>query len=154
MSEHVPTTLSKNSEIISRFLTGESGVVCNQGRLTTYQADEDTVLLLSYTNEVLASVTDNATQVELYTGHYGQVSKTTTNHLATLGSVLSGTAGKNVTATDEAPTMGVGSRASKAAQYIDNYIGAFSRSRSFSPVELDARETVEQALQERLQQLF
>jgi len=109
MSEHVPTTLSKNSEIISRFLTGESGVVCNQGRLTTYQADEDTVLLLSYTNEVLASVTDNATQVELYTGHYGQVSKTT---------------------------------------------GAFSRARSFSPVELDARETVEQALQERLQQLF
>jgi hypothetical protein len=154
MSEYVPTTLSHNRETIRRFLTGEGGVVCNQGRLTTYQADEDTVLLLSYTNEVLASVTDNATQVELYTGHYGQVSKTTSSHLATLGSVLSYTDGKNVTATDEAPTMGVGSRASKAAQYIGDYVGSFSRARSFSPVELDARETVEQALQERLQQLF
>lgn len=149
-TNRVPTTTPYNREAIRRFLHGEGEVVANQGRITTYKPDEDTTLLLSYTNEIIAELTGDS-DVRLYTGHYGQVSRSTTNHIRQLGSVLSGTEGKTVTVTDESPTMGVGARASDSAQYISNYVGQWG---DFSAVELDAMETVEQALQERLQQLF
>ena len=153
MSNRVPTTTNRRSTIINRFLSGESGVVFNGGRMATYQVDENTVALLSYTNEVIAEVSDDGSEVTLFTGHYGQVSKTTSEHIGTLGSILSNTEGKDVTVLeDAAPTMGIGSRATRSAQYINNYINDFTR--RFSAVELDARETIEQALQERLQQLF
>jgi hypothetical protein len=154
MSENSTTRIhTSNANAITRFLNGEAGVICNYGRLSTYQADEDRVLLLSYTNEIIGEVTDGGSSVTIHTGHYGQVSKTTTEHLKALGSVLANTSGKEVTSTDRAPTMGVGSRASDAAQYINNYVGSF-RNSDWSPVELAARETVEAALQDRVSQLF
>jgi hypothetical protein len=151
-TNRVPTTTAQNREAIRRFFNGEGGVVANQGRLTTFEADEDTTLLLSYTNEIIAEMTGDS-DVHLYTGHYGQVSQATTNHIRQLGSVLSNTDGKEVTVSDGAPTMGVGSRASESAQYISNYVGNFANA-DRSPVEIDAMETVEKALQNRLRQLF
>lgn len=149
-TNRVPTTTARNREAIRRFLEGESGVIANQGRLTSYEADEDTTLLLSYTNEVIGELVGDD-ELRLYTGHHGQVSQSTTNHIRQFGSVLSNTEGLSVTVLDTAPTMGVGSRASESAQFISNYVGDWS---DLSPVEIDARETVERALQERLRQLF
>jgi len=148
---HIATTTCKRRRMVRKFLNAESGVVFNQGRMVSVETDEG-IVLASYANEVIARISEDGSDVELFTGHHSQVSKTTTEHIKVLGSVLSNTEGKSVSVYKRAPTLGIGARASRSAQYINNFVGSFDG--GFSPVELDAREEVEDALQERLQQLL
>ncbi len=143
-------TTNSPETLIEMFLDETENEVYQYGRLSTVP-DEDSVKLVAYGNEVLAEVNDK--DVHLYIGHHSTVSKTVTEYIKLLGSVLSQTEGRNVTAHDDmAPTMGVGARASESAQYIQKYIGAFERDRS--PVEQSAVEDVRHALKNRMDEIF
>jgi hypothetical protein len=50
--------------------------------------------------------------------------------------------------------MGIGSRVAQAGQYISNYVGGFYQGRRFSDVETDAVSEVNNALVQRMGEIF
>jgi hypothetical protein len=143
-------TTNSPETLIEMFLDQTEGEVYQYGRLATVP-DEDSIKLVAYGNEILAEV--NGRDVHLYLGHHSTVSRTVTDYVKLLGSVLSRTEGRNVSVhRDMAPTMGIGARASDSAQYISSYIGGFGRDRS--PVEEQAVENVRDALKSRMDEIF
>lgn len=140
------TTMRRN-DLIEMFLDGQSGEVYADGRLRTVET-ENGIALVAYHNEVLARVNEQTDDIELYTGHYGQVSQTVTRYIHELGKLLNRRDGFDVTALGgHAPTTGYG-RASEAAQFIDQYIGSFA---DMSGAEEKAFEKVQNALIRELQ---
>lgn len=146
-----PTTTRNREEIIQMFLDATPNEVYADGRLYTRPTDDDTIELVAYGNEVLAEVDNGANEVRLYLGHHSTVSRTVTEYVKTLGSVLSMTEGRTVDIrANESPTRGIGARVSQSAQYIGKYVGSFFKVSPFSPVELDSREEVRRACRRRV----
>jgi hypothetical protein len=148
MSTQIRTT-HKPRTLIEMFLDGTPNEIYENGRLYTREGEEGRIELVAYGNEVIASIDPAGNDVEMYIGHYKQVSETVTGYIETLGSVLSRTSGREVSVLrDAAPTLGYGARASAAAQYINSYVNF---ARDFSAVEKDAVSEVNDALVERLE---
>lgn len=147
------TTVRSRRSIIEMFLDGTAGEVYASGRLATVESDEgESVQLVAYGHEILAEVSPDGKDVRLFTGHHGTVSKTVTDYIKLLGSILNEFEHRSVSAYKEAaPTTGIGTRSSRSAQYISNYINWWT---SLSAVERDARQEVERTLQRRMAQIF
>lgn len=146
----VGTTTTVRSELMSEFLNEETGRVYAKGRLYTREHNEG-IQLVAYGHEVLAYIEDG--HVHLFTGHHGSVSKTVTGYIKILGSVLSNTEGLEVTVhEDTAPNTGIGNRLTEPAQYIGKFVGSFAE--SMSAVEEEAKNTVEEALERRIEEEF
>lgn len=148
------TTCKNTRDLIRMFLDGTEGEVYNQGRLATVKTDENTLSLVAYGNEIIA--TNQSGTITIFTGHHGTVSKTVTNYIKRVGSVLNETETRTVKkAAHESPTMGIGARASDSAKYINSFVGELTRrADEFSPVERDARKQVNQALIARMGEIF
>ena len=148
------TTTNNSRDLIRMFLDGTESEVYNQGRLATVKTDENTLALVAYGNEILA--TNEAGNITIFTGHHGTVSKTVTNYIKRVGSILNETETRTVrAAAHEAPTMGIGARASSSAQYINSFVGELTRrADEFSAVERDARKEVNKALIARMSEIF
>jgi len=148
------TTSNNSRDLIRMFLDGTENEVYEKGRLATVKTDENTLALVAYGNEILA--TNEAGTITIFTGHHGTVSQTVTNYIKRLGSILNETETRTVqAAVHEAPTMGIGARASSSAQYINEYVGDLSRSvAEFSAVERNAQKEVNQALLARMSEIF
>jgi pyridoxine 5'-phosphate synthase PdxJ len=132
----------RRNDLIEMFLDGQAGEVYADGRLRTVET-ENGLALVAYHNEVLARLNQEADSIELYTGHYGQVSQTVTRYIHELGKLLNRREGFDVTVLGgHAPTTGYG-RASEAAQFISQYIGSFG---DMSGAEERAFEKVQNAL--------
>lgn len=143
------TTTNTVRTLIEMFIDGTSGEVYNSGRLATVPT-ENGVRLVAYGNEVLAEVREK--KVILFTGHHGEVSKTVTGYIKTLGSALNDFEEREVEVRpNESPTLGIGARASKSAQYIGSY---YPFNRDPSNVDQMAAKEVRSALQERMNAIF
>lgn len=146
------TTTYTTETLIEMFLDETDNEVYSKGRLCTVETERGTVQLVAYGNEILAEV--DGKDVILYTGHYGTVSQTVTDYLKKVGSLLNETENRNVISREgDAPTLGIGARATGASQYIDSFVGRLTEG-DFSPVEQDAKADVEEALQERMEAIF
>jgi len=143
------TTTNSPETLIEMFIDGTPNEVYENGRLATVPT-ENGVQLVAYGNEVLAEVRGN--RVILYTGHHQTVSKTVTGYIKDLGSLLNDFDNRDVQANgDESPTLGIGARASRSAQYISSYINWHT---TLSAVEEKARNEVNKALRERMDDIF
>jgi hypothetical protein len=132
----------RRNDLIEMFLDGTAGEVYADGRLRTVET-ENGIALVAYHNEVLARLNEATEEIELYTGHYGQVSQTVTRYIHELGKLLNRRDGFDVTVLGgHAPTTGYG-RASEAAQFINQYISNFG---DMSGAEEKAFERVQNAL--------
>ena len=135
--------------LIEMFIDGTANEIYQYGRLLT-RPTENGVQLIAYGNEVIAE--NNGGHIHLYLGHYETVSQTVNHYIEQLGSLLNDTNTRKVTDhRNMSPTLGIGARASQSAQYIDNYIGSFDH---LSAVEQDAKAEVEQALYQRVKEIF
>lgn len=144
------TTTNSPATLIEMFLDNTSGEVYNQGRLSTRET-ETGVQLIAYGNEVLAHLY-NDRDIDLYLGHYKQVSPTVSGYIEDLGSLLNDKQSMKVNDLEGvAPTLGEGTRASRSAQYITNYINWTT---NLSDVEKDARAEVNRALKSRMSAIF
>ena len=148
----VRNTTDRRDQIINEFLNGQTERAYAYGRLAVRE-NNGRHQLVAYGHEILAELDPETDHVDLYIGHHGTVSQTVTNYVKRVGSVLSRSEGFTVTTHNNvAPTTGIGTRASKSAQYINNYVGRFSE--GLSPVEADAKEEVRQALIDRMEEFF
>jgi peptidoglycan/xylan/chitin deacetylase (PgdA/CDA1 family) len=148
----VRNTYTNRRNFIESFLNNpRAGMKYGRCRMFTRQSpDGEGYQLIAYGHEVLAEVDHG--RVELFAGHYGEVSRTVSDYLRIFGSVLSNTEGFTVTSHETlAPNTGIGNRLSQAAQYIDSYIAPFTD--DFSAVEQDARQEVVEACQEAFNRL-
>lgn len=144
------TTTYDSRQLLRMFIDETPNEVYFNGRLATVEANTGEVLLVAYGSQVIASADGN--NIRLYTGHYDSVSQTVNDYIERLGEVLNESEGRTVDVRDDsAPTMGIGSQVSEAAQFINNYV---NWNTTLSPVEEDAQNTVEEALNERMEELF
>lgn len=137
---------------MNSFLTNpRAGMKYNQSRMFTRETPNgEGYQLVAYGHEIIAEVTHN--EVDFYTAHYSEVSRTVSDWIATFGSVLSNTEGFKVSIyKNEKPNTGIGNRKTQAAKYINNYVAPFAG--DFSKVEQDAKREVVEACQEAFNQL-
>jgi hypothetical protein len=145
------TTTQSRETLIEMFLDGSAGEVYQKGRLATIEREND-IALVAYGEHILATI--DGKDVTFYTGHYGEHSKTVTEYVSLVGSLLNDTETRNVSVhSTETPQMGIGSRVSAAGQYIDEYVGDFLAG-NFSPVESNALNEVNNALVRRMSEIF
>lgn len=140
---------SRESFISNVLQRREAGLIYESGRLYSRESpDGEGIQVVAYGNEIIADIEGES--LTFHIGHHGQVSRTVTGYIKKFGSVLSTTEGFEVTVLrDSAPTNGYVARHinSAAAQFIDAYVGDWS---DMSPVEQEAVETVEDALDQIL----
>lgn len=143
------TTTYSPETLIEMFIDGTPNEVYDHGRLATVPT-ENGVQLVAYGNEILAEV--QGKRVILYTGHHQTVSKTVTGYIKDLGSLLNDFENRKVDVREnESPTLGIGARASRSAQYISSYINWKT---TLSAVEKKARSEVNDALRSRMADIF
>ena len=143
------TTTNSTESIIEMFLDGTANEVYAQGRLATVPT-ENGVRLVAYGNEVLADIRGN--EVTLYTGHHGTVSRTVTSYIKQIGSLLNDVENREVTVHEnQSPTLGIGARASRSAQFINAYVDFRTE---LSDVEERAVNQVERAIRSRMADIF
>ena len=148
----VRNTTDRRTEIVQEFLNGQTERAYAYGRLAVRE-NNGRHQLVAYGHEILADLDPETDHINLYTGHHGTVSQTVTNYVKILGRELSNSEGFDVTVhNNAAPNTGIGTRASESAQYINNYVGRFGR--NLSPVEKDAKDTVREALIDRMNDFF
>jgi len=146
------TTTRSRTDLIRMFLDGTAGEVYAKGRLATVEREND-IALVGYGEHILATI--DGYDITFYTGHYNEQSETVTEYIRLIGSLLNETSERTVTVHGtETPQMGIGSRASDAAQYINNYVGRLGSERSLSDVEKDAITEVNNALLHRMGEIF
>lgn len=145
------TTTRNRDELIRMFIDGSAEEVYESGRLATVPT-ENGVQLVAYGNEIIAE--NEGGDITIFTSFHSTVSKTVTTYIKRVGSILNDTETRSVEVRESAaPTLGIGARASQSAQYISNYVGDL-RDPDKSPVEEDAMAEVDQALNQRMAEIF
>lgn len=143
------TTTTNSTEIIEMFIDETSNEIYASGRLCTVEQGEST-LLVAYGNEVIARATGKT--IEIFTGHHSNGSRTVTEYIKRLGSVLNNFENRDVQTYDnKTPTLGPNSEVEDSLKYTGNYVNFTT---AFSPVEKDAVSEVESALMERMEEIF
>lgn len=152
MNADTYTTVRSPETLIEMFLDETAGEVYNQGRLATVEREND-IALVAYGEHIIATI--DGFDVTFFTGHYGKHSQTVTGYVSDVGSLLNDTEERNVTVVEgRTPSMGVGSRVSAAGKYISEYVGPLHSGRSFSAVEKNSISEVNNALVERMGEIF
>ncbi len=143
------TTTSNSIEIIEMFIDETSNEIYASGRLCTVERGDST-LLVAYGNEVIARATGKT--IEIFTGHHSNGSRTVTEYIKRLGSVLNNFENRDIQVyEDKTPTLGPNSEVEDSLKYTGNYVNFTT---AFSPVEKDAVSEVESALMERMEEIF
>jgi len=146
------TYINNKAQMIEAFLDAESHKIYADGRLALVE-DGDYINLVAYGKQIIASVSKDASHVELFVGHHGSVSRTVDRYISQLGRILQRTPNKTVYASREAaPTLdGYQPILADAAKYIDNY---FSVRDTRSNVEQHAADEVKRVLRSRMKDIF
>jgi len=143
------TTTYNSVEMLEMFVDETSDEIYASGRLCTVERGEST-LLVAYGEKVIARATGRT--IDLFTGHHSNGSRSVTNYIKRLGSVLNDFENRDVHEYEDLnPTLGPNSEVEDSSQYIGHYVNFTT---DFSAVERDAVDEVESALMERMEQIF
>ena len=145
------THINNKAALLQTFFNGESGKIYARGRLLTRDVD-DRIELVAYTKQIIASVSKDAKDVHIYTGHFERVSETVTQYYRDLGRELNKTDGKNVVSKyNTAPVVkGYDGELASSQQYIGGYFDVRGQR---SAIEQRAVKEVERVLNSRAKML-